>query len=226
MKEMERKKPSEERKPDSGGYALQEVRIRLTEGQTLYSKYQISSAQDAIDIMREELAGYDREVVCIVNLNAAFQPINFNMVSMGTLNMSVVDVGNVLKSCLLSNAGSFIMLHNHPSGDVTPSKEDLSATKRMILAGALDASVVREYAAVLAGPYEHFNRAYQLGRQDGSIAREVDFALFYRSLAHALMSVGSKLSRGEVLPTDDFTSAHAELDCLIDMAIRSLRIKG
>lgn len=97
---------------------------------------------------------------------------------------------------------------------------------RLILAGALDASVVREYAAVLMRPYGHFNQAYLLGRQDGSIAREVDFALFYRSLAHALMSVGSKLSRGEVLPTDDFTSAHAELDCLIDMAIRSLRIKG
>ena len=97
---------------------------------------------------------------------------------------------------------------------------------RLILAGALEGDVVREYAYVLSCGYSHFQQAYELGRADGSIAREVDFALFYRSLAHALMSVGSKLSRGEVLPTDDFSSAHAELDCIIDMAIRSLRIKG
>lgn len=118
-------------------YPMQEVWIRLEEGRTLYSPEKISTPDQAAALMARELSRYDREVVLIVNLNNANQPINFNMVSMGTLNMSVVDVGNVLKSCLLSNAGSFIMLHNHPSGDVTPSKEDLSATRRMILAGAL-----------------------------------------------------------------------------------------
>jgi hypothetical protein len=56
--------------------------------------------------------------------------------------------------------------------------------------------------------------------------RRVDFGLFYRSVAHALMSVASKLSRGEVLPSDDFTAGKDELGCLVDMAIRSLRIKG
>ena len=101
-------------------YPMQEVWIRLEEGRTLYSPEKISTPDQAIALMQRELSRYDREVVLIVNLNNANQPINFNMVSMGTLNMSVVDVGNVLKSCLLSNAGSFIMLHNHPSGDVTP----------------------------------------------------------------------------------------------------------
>ena len=101
-------------------YPMQEVWIRLEEGRTLYSPEKISSPDQAAALMAMELSRYDREVVLIVNLNNANQPINFNMVSMGTLNMSVVDVGNVLKSCLLSNAGSFIMLHNHPSGDVTP----------------------------------------------------------------------------------------------------------
>ena len=148
MKEMERKKPSEERKPDSGGYALQEVRIRLTEGQTLYSKYQISSAQDAIDIMREELAGYDREVVCIVNLNTRNQPItrsvldpslkpvNFNIVSIGNLNTSMADISYLLRSCILTNSAAFLMLHNHPSGDPTPSETDILLTRRVVMAGA------------------------------------------------------------------------------------------
>ena len=118
-------------------YPMQEVWIRLEQGRTLYSPEKISSSDQAVAVMQKELSRYDREVVLIVNLNTANQPINFNMVSMGTINTSIVDVGNVLKSCLLSNAASFIMLHNHPSGDVTPSREDLNATKRLILAGAL-----------------------------------------------------------------------------------------
>ena len=84
------------------------------------------------------------------------------------------------------------------------------------------------YAHVLARPYAHYQKAYELGRSDGSIGRQTDFALFYRSLAHALLSVASKLSRGEVLPSDDFSGAatHDELACLVDMAIRSLDVRG
>ncbi len=148
MSEVEQKKPSEERKPGGGGYALQEVRIRLTEGQALYSKYQISTARDAIDIMREELAGYDREVVCIVNLNTRNQPItrsvldpslkpvNFNIVSIGNLNTSMADISYLLRSCILTNSAAFLMLHNHPSGDPTPSETDILLTRRVVMAGA------------------------------------------------------------------------------------------
>ena len=118
-------------------YPLKEVWIRLEEGRTLYSSEPVSNAQTAVEIMQAELSRYDREVVCIVTLNTRKQPINFNMVSMGTINTSIVDIANVLKTCILSNAESFIMLHNHPSGDPTPSDLDIKATERMILAGLL-----------------------------------------------------------------------------------------
>ena len=118
-------------------YPIREVRIRLEEGRTLYSPEKISTPEAAVKVMQEELSRYDREVVLVVNLNIKGQPINFNMVSMGTLNASLVVIANVLKSCILSNAGSFILLHNHPSGDLTPSPEDLELTRRLILAGHL-----------------------------------------------------------------------------------------
>ena len=118
-------------------YPLQEVWVRLEEGRTLYSDEKISNAEHAVKIMQRELSRYDREVVCIVNLNAAFQPINFNMVSVGTLNASIVDVFNVLKTGILSNASTFIMMHNHPSGVAAPSREDLESTRRVILAAQL-----------------------------------------------------------------------------------------
>ena len=99
---------------------------------------------------------------------------------------------------------------------------------RLIMEGAVSEESVSAYAQVLARPYAHYQKAYELGRSDGSIGRQTDFALFYRSLAHALLSVASKLSRGEVLPSDDFSGAatHDELACLVDMAIRSLDVRG
>ena len=99
---------------------------------------------------------------------------------------------------------------------------------RLIMEGAVSEGAVSAYAQVLSRPYAHYQRAYELGRSDGSIGRDTDFALFYRSLAHALLSVAGKLSRGEVLPSDDFSGAatHDELACLVDMAVRSLDVRG
>ena len=71
--------------------------------------------------------------------------------------------------------------------------------------------------------YLIFSDAYQLGIQDGSVGREVDFPVFYRSVAHALMGVAQKLSRGEVIPSDDFSTGAQELECIVDMAIHALR---
>ena len=102
----------------------------------------------------------------------------------------------------------------------------LDELDRLMLAGDVTREAIDSYTQQLGGAYHHFEEAYRLGLADGSIARETDFPLFYRSVAHALLCVASKLSRGEVLPTDDFSHARDELTCITDMAIRSLRIQG
>jgi AcrR family transcriptional regulator len=102
----------------------------------------------------------------------------------------------------------------------------LDELDRLMLAGDVARETIDSYTQQLGGAYHHFEEAYRLGLADGSIARETDFPLFYRSVAHALLCVASKLSRGEVLPTDDFSHARDELTCITDMAIRSLRIQG
>ena len=92
----------------------------------------------------------------------------------------------------------------------------------LITEGApLDA--VAAYGREVDSFYLIFADAYQLGLQDGSVAREVDFPVFYRSVAHALMGVAQKLARGEVIPSDDFSSGAQELECIVDMAVRALR---
>ena len=118
-------------------YKLKEVCIRLAEGHPLYSDTPLSSPQAAADVMRRELASYDREMICVVNVNTKMKPINFNMVSAGTINASLASMSNILKSAILSNAAAFLLFHNHPSGDVTPSQEDIRLTKKCIEASKL-----------------------------------------------------------------------------------------
>ena len=124
-----------EKKPEK--YKLKEVCIRLAKGRALYSEQPLSSPAAALNVMRREMSQYDREVLCVVNMNSRLQPINFNIVSVGDINTSIAAIPNILKSGLMTNAGSFLLLHNHPSGDVTPSKDDILTTRKVIEAGKI-----------------------------------------------------------------------------------------
>lgn len=81
---------------------------------------------------------------------------------------------------------------------------------------------LEEYGREVDSFYLIFADAYALGRSDGSILREVEFRPFYLALAHALIGVAQKLRRGEIIPSDDFSNAQLELQCIIDMAMWSL----
>lgn len=116
---------------------LDVVSIRLVKEPALYSEKRICCPDDAIDVIRNELKELDREVFCVLNLKTNNQPINFNVVSMGTLNASLISPREVFKSSVLSNANGFIAFHNHPSGNCQPSNEDIEVTKRLIRAGDL-----------------------------------------------------------------------------------------
>lgn len=94
---------------------------------------------------------------------------------------------------------------------------------RLLVSEKMDEDALGAYAREVDSFYLIFADAYQLGLQDGSVARKVDFPLFYRSVAHALMGAAQKLARGEVIPSDDFSRAADELECIVDMAVRALR---
>ena len=94
---------------------------------------------------------------------------------------------------------------------------------RLLVSERMDEETLGAYAGEVDSFYLIFADAYQLGLQDGSVVRKVDFPLFYRSVAHALMGASQKLARGEVIPSDDFSRAADELECIVDMAVRALR---
>ena len=117
----------------SDNFKLEQVSVRLNTDYALYSQQAIQTAEDAVRIVGQELmAQLDREQICIINLNAARNPINFSIISVGTLNHALVEPREMLKASILSNAGSVILLHNHPSGNLEASRDDYEMTERMI----------------------------------------------------------------------------------------------
>ena len=91
-----------------------------------------------------------------------------------------------------------------------------------VLTGDVNRSELEKYGEKIDSFYPIFEDAYALGRSDGSIIREVSFRPFYLALTHALMGVAQKLRRGEIIPSDDFSSGVEELRMIADMALWSL----
>ena len=113
------------------------VNVRLVDAPALYSDREISSVEDALMLIADELKQYDREVFGIINLKSNGQIVNFNICSMGTVNMAIVSPREVFKSTILSNAQAFIGIHNHPSGNYKPSENDIMTTKQLMQCGRI-----------------------------------------------------------------------------------------
>ncbi len=137
-------------------HELEVVSIRLVDEPPLLSEKPIKNSRDVIEVMGEHLQKYDRELFCILNLRTNGQVINMNIVSMGTLNLSLVHPREVFKSAILSNAAGILLLHNHPSGECMPSDCDIKITKRLVECGNLMGIQVEDHVIVGHGSYYSF----------------------------------------------------------------------
>ena len=130
---------------------LNVVRIKLVSEAKPFDYKPISSPNEALKKVKEVFAEYDREYFRVLNLDAKGRIININIVSQGDLNSSVVHPREVFKSSILSNAAAMICFHNHPSGELTPSKEDFDITERLNLCGKLLGIYVLDH--IIVAPY-------------------------------------------------------------------------
>ena len=114
------------------------VSIKMVkESSFLYQTRQILSPKDAYEMIKEQLEGLDREQFIIACLNTKNEPTNITVVSVGSLNKAIVHPREVFKTAILSNAASIMAFHNHPSGETTPSQQDIQLTNRLYQAGEL-----------------------------------------------------------------------------------------
>lgn len=103
----------------------------------LYLGRIIRKPEDAADLFQQFIGDCDRESFCILCLNTKNEPTAMHQVSCGTLNASIVHPRETFKLAVLANSASIIACHNHPSGDPTPSPEDVELTERLRDSGTL-----------------------------------------------------------------------------------------
>ena len=115
-------------------YEMDRVSIRMVKEPPLLSQNPITGPESAIEILNDYLGDFDREVMAIVNLRTDGKPINMNIMSMGTINASLACPREALKASILSNAAAILLFHNHPSGNLRPSREDIRCTDKLIKA--------------------------------------------------------------------------------------------
>jgi len=97
----------------------------------------IRSPADAGRLLMEEMRYLDREHFKIVMLNTKNQVLGIELIFVGSLNTSVVHPREIFKACIRRSAAAVILAHNHPSGDPTPSPDDVEVTNRLVSAGRL-----------------------------------------------------------------------------------------
>jgi len=95
----------------------------------------IRSPENAAALVMEEMRHLDREHFWALLLNTKNQVLARETISIGTLNSSAIHPRELFKAAIKRSAAGVILVHNHPSGDPTPSQQDIEATKRLIEAG-------------------------------------------------------------------------------------------
>lgn len=103
----------------------------------------IHGPEDAADYAMGHLGLEKKEHFCIMLLDTKNHVIGWHVISIGSLTASIVHPREMFTPAIVHHAASIILVHNHPSGDPSPSREDIAVTQRLVKAGKiLDISVL------------------------------------------------------------------------------------
>ena len=119
-------------------------------------RQQFRSSQEIYETFRERFLRADREEFVVLLLDVKNKLLGFHVVSVGSLTSSLVHPREMYKVAILGNAAALIFLHNHPSGDPTPSAEDLHITNRLRQVGEVLGIRVLDHVVIGDGRYVSF----------------------------------------------------------------------
>lgn len=117
-------------------HAVLELSKRISK-QSHSQEIKVTNAKTVANIYMEELRHLKQECFKVVYLDTKNNIINDENISVGSLNATIIHPREVYKNALKKSANSIIVLHNHPSGNPAPSREDITITKRISQAGEL-----------------------------------------------------------------------------------------
>jgi DNA repair protein RadC len=114
----------------------------------------IRSPEDAACLLMDEMKHLDREHFKVILLDSKNSVISIETVSIGTVNASIVHPREVLKPALMKSATSLILVHNHPTGQTSPSREDILLTRRFEKCGRILGIEIVDHIIIGDGSYE------------------------------------------------------------------------
>jgi DNA repair protein RadC len=97
----------------------------------------VTSPGDAANLLMSEMMFLEQEHLRLILLDTRNRVISTPTVYVGSLNTSVVRIGELFRAAIKDNAAAFIVAHNHPSGDPSPSPEDVTVTRQIVQSGKL-----------------------------------------------------------------------------------------
>jgi len=121
-------------------------------------KIKVTSPDILANLMMDEMRYLFKEHFKIALLDTKNQIIGIENISVGTLNASIVHPRDVFKVAIKRNCNSIILIHNHPSGDVEPSAEDVNLTRRLIDAGNLLGIFILDHIIIGDSKYLSFKQ--------------------------------------------------------------------
>ena len=115
---------------------VREVTLKYKKGERVYN-YMMNKPEAVYDFLKDKIADEAQENVISLYLDSKNIIQGWSLTSRGALNYTTVHSREVFKYALLTNSNSVIIAHNHPSGELKPTKEDIELTKHLIEAGKI-----------------------------------------------------------------------------------------
>ncbi len=128
---------------------IRATRLKISEDHEIYAT-RIGDPETIVRLTRSILEGVDTERFLVFLLDVKNKIIGYNEVARGGPDACPVDVRMVFRAAIVQGASGVIVAHNHPSGDPTPSDEDLALTKRLVDAGELLGLTILDHVIVAA----------------------------------------------------------------------------
>lgn len=121
---------------------------------------EIKSAEEVYNLFKESMTNLKKEFFVVLFLNTKNCLIKGQIISIGTLNTSLVHPREVFRTAIVEGANSIILVHNHPDGDPTPSDNDIKITKRIAKSADILGIKVLDHIIIAKNDYDNIPIKY------------------------------------------------------------------
>lgn len=139
--------------------AIAEIASRLeVQEKEISGKKLVSHPQDIFKLLKQKIRNFQKEHFFVICLNSRNEISAIEEVSVGTLNASLVHPREVFKTAINHHSAQIIIAHNHPSGSLEPSNDDLAITKKLIESGKIIGIEVIDHIIITKTGYLSFKK--------------------------------------------------------------------